>query len=133
MCGLHGKPCKNTSSAPEPPVITSGLSAPATVREAFSYTIVATGAEPIIYGATSLPAWALFDSGTGVISGTPDAAGTYTVQISATSVSGTDTGNLVITVSDGAEPLHGSGGGCGAAACAVVALAPALFRLRRRA
>ncbi len=120
------------TSAPEPPVITSGFSASATVGEAFSYAVVATGDEPITYGATNLPAWASFDSGTGVISGTPDAAGTHTVQISATNVSDTDAGDLVITVSDGAEPVHGSGGGCGAAPGALAAITLLLTARRRR-
>ncbi len=68
---------------PAPPVITSGTTASGTVGIAFSYQITATNT-PTSYGATGLPAGLSVNTTTGLISGTPTAAGTSTVTLSAT-------------------------------------------------
>src|SRR5215469_14122530 len=65
------------------PVITSATTASGTVGSTFSYQITATNA-PTSYGATGLPAGLSVSSTTGLISGTPTAAGTSTVTLSAT-------------------------------------------------
>ena len=70
-----------------PPVITSATTASGTVGSAFSYQITATNT-PTSYGATGLPAGLTVNTGTGLISGTPTAAGTSTVTLSATNSSG---------------------------------------------
>ncbi|TAG09590.1 MAG: hypothetical protein EAZ42_06495 [Verrucomicrobia bacterium] len=85
-----------TSSA-TPPSITSSLTATATQNSSFSYSIVATNS-PTSYNATSLPAGLSVNTSTGVISGTPTAAGTSNVSISATNGGGTDTESLALTV-----------------------------------
>jgi uncharacterized repeat protein (TIGR01451 family) len=80
------------------PVITSGLSLAATVGTAFSYTLTATGSPTITLSVNSLPAWASFDSGTGVISGTPTSAGTVSIGLRASNGVGVSNQTLVLTV-----------------------------------
>ncbi|MDR0902735.1 MAG: putative Ig domain-containing protein, partial [Opitutaceae bacterium] len=82
---------------PPAPVITSALSATGTQGAAFSYTIAATNS-PTGYGATSLPAGLSVNTATGVISGTPSAAGASNITISATNAGGSDTATLALTV-----------------------------------
>jgi hypothetical protein len=68
-------------------VITSGTTANGTMGSALSYQITATNA-PSGYGATGLPAGLTVNTATGLISGTPTAAGTSTVTLSATNSGG---------------------------------------------
>ena len=75
------------AAAPAPPVITSATTASGTVGSAFSYQITATNT-PTSYGATGLPAGLSVNTGTGLISGTPTAAATSTVTLSATNGAG---------------------------------------------
>lgn len=85
---------------PDPPVITSALTADGTEGEVFSYTITATGVGPINFGASGLPSWLTLNGTTGEITGTPpdDSANDYNVTITATNAGGADTETLVITV-----------------------------------
>ena len=84
------------------PVITSATTASGTVGSSFSYQITAKNA-PASYGAAGLPAGLTVNTGTGLISGTPTAAGTSTVTLSATNSSGKGTAQLTLTI-------HGSTG-----------------------
>ncbi|HLF51648.1 choice-of-anchor D domain-containing protein [Flavobacterium sp.] len=86
-----------TVNAAVTPVITSALTASGTTGTAFTYTIVATNT-PTSFSATGLPAGLSINTSTGVISGTPIAAGTTNVTITAANAGGTDTETLVITV-----------------------------------
>src|SRR5205814_7105244 len=70
------------------PAITSSLTANGTVGAAFSYTITATN-NPTSFNATGLPAGLSVNTTNGVISGTPTAAGSFSVTISATNAAGT--------------------------------------------
>src|SRR5438477_8366244 len=82
---------------PPPPVIQPPFTATGQVGVAFSYTITATNS-PTSYNATSLPAGLSVNTSTGVISGTPTTAGTYTVTISATNAGGTGSHTLTLTI-----------------------------------
>lgn len=79
------------------PVIASATSAGGTFGDAFSYTIVATN-DPTVFSATGLPPGLTLDSGTGAISGTLGAAGTFNVALGASNVAGTGTSTLTITI-----------------------------------
>jgi len=89
---------QGTGTTVAAPAITSGSSAAGTVGSAFSYQITATNS-PTSYGAAVLPGGLNINSATGLISGTPTAAGTSTISLSAVNASGTGTGTLVLTVS----------------------------------
>ena len=82
------------------PVITSATSAGGTAGSAFSYQITATNS-PTSYSATGLPAGLSVNSTTGLISGTPTAAGTSTVTLGATNGGGTGNATLTLSVSTG--------------------------------
>ena len=82
---------------PALPVITSATTASGAVASTFSYQITATGV-PTSYGAAGLPAGLSLNTTTGLISGTPSAAGTYSVTLSATNSSGTGNAPLTLTV-----------------------------------
>ncbi|MBA4388218.1 MAG: hypothetical protein C0404_09570, partial [Verrucomicrobia bacterium] len=82
--------------ANEAPVIKSALTAQASVVAPFSYQILASGSEPITYGASGLPAGLTLGAGT--ISGTPAEAGIFSVGLSASSAYGADSKTLVLTV-----------------------------------
>ena len=82
----------------QPPVITSLLTAVCTKNQAFSYTVTASGTQPITYTATNLPAGLSFNATTQVISGIPTAAGITSVPLTATNSAGVDSKTLVITI-----------------------------------
>ena len=80
------------------PVITnSPLTAAGTTGSGFSFAIAASGS-PTSYSASPLPAGLSIVPATGVISGTPSAAGTTSVLLGATNSTGTGNATLVITV-----------------------------------
>jgi len=105
------------------PVITSPITATATVGMSFNYQIVASHG-PTAYGATGLPAGLDVDS-LGRISGIPTGAGTFMVSLSAVNGGGVGSATLSITI-DSPTPAPpapaaavssgggGGGGGCGA-------------------
>ncbi len=86
------------------PVISSATSASGTAGNSFSYQITATNT-PTSYGASGLPAGLTLNSTTGLISGTPTAAGTSTVALSATNSGGTGTANLSLSIAAPAPVL----------------------------
>lgn len=102
----------NAGGAPPPAAakITSALNATGTVGAAFSYTITASGTAPISFSADLLPNGLTLSGDK--ISGSPAAAGTYVVPLTATNAAGTDSQSLTITVAavggGGSPPPTGS-------------------------
>ncbi|MGI4790087.1 MAG: carbohydrate-binding protein, partial [Janthinobacterium lividum] len=96
------------AAAPPAPVINSATSATGTAGKAFSYQITATNT-PTSFGATGLPA-GLSVSASGLITGTPTAAGTSSVSLSATNAGGTGKATLTLTISAAAVTESPYGG-----------------------
>jgi hypothetical protein len=82
---------------PPAPVITSPITAVDSVGYPFSYSITGSNT-PTSYNATGLPAGLSINTSTGVISGTPTAAGTSLVTLYATNAGGTGIEVLTLTI-----------------------------------
>jgi O-glycosyl hydrolase len=85
---------------PEPadlPAITSALAARATAGRPFNYTLAAAN-NPLRLGAPSLPKGLRYDPAARMISGTPEADGTFAIPLWATNALGTCTETLTLTV-----------------------------------
>ncbi len=89
-------------STPTPPVVTSASTAGGTVGQPFSYSLTSTGTPIITYNATGLPGGLTFSGST--ISGSPAAAGTFNVALTADNNWGTGSKTLVITVASPGSP-----------------------------
>ncbi len=79
------------------PVITSSTIADGVFNAQFSYAITAIN-DPDTFAAVDLPSGLDVDPDTGVISGTPTAAGSYTVTLGASNDAGTGTETLDVTI-----------------------------------
>ena len=85
------------TTTPITPVITSALTASATVGTPFTYQIVASNAAES-YSSENLPAGLTLNTTSGAITGTPTIAAVTTVTIRAINLAGTGTASLVLTV-----------------------------------
>jgi len=90
---------------PAVPVITSANSATGQVNLSFSYTITASGS-PTNFGAADLPGGLTLNPTNGLISGMPTNTGTFAVQLSAMSPSGSGYATLRLTIAP--APLIGT-------------------------
>lgn len=86
------------------PVITSALETSGSRGSSFSYQITATN-DPTSFSASGLPSGLSFNTSSGLISGTPEADGSFNVQIRATNSTGSDQATLVITVAVGVPEI----------------------------
>ena len=89
-------------------MIDSALTDTVEVREPYEYPIEAQYVEaeygPISFSASGLPTGLTINTSTGVISGTPVKADTYTIALGATNVDGTGTASLVLVVAIPGHP-----------------------------
>ncbi len=84
------------------PVISSSTSASGTVGQPFTYTITASNS-PTSFAATNLPTGLSLNTSSGVISGTPTAAGTFSIVIAAANGGGSGSSRtLALTVASAA-------------------------------
>jgi uncharacterized repeat protein (TIGR03803 family) len=84
------------------PTISSATSASGIVQSAFTYSVTAT-ARPTSYGATGLPGWLAVNTSTGVISGTPPGAGTFSFSPTASNIFGSGTEQVTVQVASGSS------------------------------
>ena len=97
-----------STSVPAVPAIYSAATASGVAGQGFTYQIAATNG-PTAYAASGLPAGLSVNTTSGLISGTPTAAGSATVTLGATNATGTGTATLALTVN--AASTGGGGGG----------------------
>ena len=95
--------------ASAPPVLTSSAAAVGTVGATFAYTLSATQS-PTSFGAGSLPPGVAFNAATGAFAGTPTAAGTFLVPVTAANAFGTSNGTLTVTIAASAAALSAANG-----------------------
>ena len=108
--GAQTKTLVYTINAADIPAITSATTATGTVGQPFNYTTTATNS-PTSYSATGLPTGVSINSNTGVISGTPSVAGTYSATVNALlSGHGTGSQSVTFTIAAATDYVYGGTG-----------------------
>ena len=79
------------------PKITTDSLPNGTVGESYTATLEATG-NNITWSSSGMPEWMTLGSSTGVISGTPTTADTYTFTVTATNASGSDSKEYMLNI-----------------------------------
>ena len=89
-----------------PPVITSTALTMGAVGTSYSYTLDGTDADGdvLLFSSVTLPTWGEFDTTTGILSGTPDAADTYPVELTLSDGTDSVTDSFSIVVTDTSAP-----------------------------
>jgi hypothetical protein len=82
------------------PSISSATTASGTTGQSFAFQVTASNG-PTSYSATSIPPGVSLNVYSGLLSGIPNTAGTYTSTVSATNSYGTGSGTLTITIAAG--------------------------------
>jgi hypothetical protein len=85
------------SNLPAAPVINSALAVTGQVNATFNYQITALNS-PSTYGASGLLAGLALNPATGLISGTPQVAGAFTIALAAQNSGGTGTNTLALLI-----------------------------------
>ncbi|MFM8983398.1 MAG: putative Ig domain-containing protein, partial [Spartobacteria bacterium] len=83
------------------PAFTGSLAATAHQEIPFSLTLNATNGDtvPLVFGnSTALPTGLSLNSTTGLVAGTPDSSGNFTVRVTAANRAGTTTANLTLSI-----------------------------------
>jgi uncharacterized repeat protein (TIGR01451 family) len=95
-----------TVSSPQPPTFTADTPPAAVVGLPYSYQFVATGTgtKPLTFSATGLPGWARLDPSSGILSGTPNASGTFDFTVTASNGTAPDATVNVSLIARGATP-----------------------------
>lgn len=91
-----------TLTIANPPAITSPLTASGQVNDIFSYTITASGVDPVTFTATGLPDGIVLSGST--LIGVPVTSGQYAVTLSVADAIGTSVSSLVISISGSSKP-----------------------------
>ncbi len=87
----------NDAASAAAPAVYSAASARGFLNQTFTYSILAT-ANPVLFSATNLPAGLTCNAQTGVISGSPTTAGTFTVPITVSTAGNTGTATLTFFI-----------------------------------
>jgi len=99
-----GLPMTVTFFIDVPPGISSPVSISTAINTPFNYQIASTPPASD-YGASNLPGWLSVDSVSGIISGTPPAAGAYVFDAVASNVSGQTSQVVALTVTGGSSSV----------------------------
>ena len=90
------------------PTFTSTELTMGTVGSSYSYTATASDVDTgdiLTFSSVTVPAWAMFDTSTAVLSGTPDMAGDYPVELSVTDGTDSTSQNFTITVAEASDAV----------------------------
>lgn len=89
------------------PAITSRAPPGGALGVSYGFTVTATGTAPLSFSATGLPAGLSIDASTGIISGTPSAAGTYDIAITVSNAAGSakQAAQMVMAAQPAATPI----------------------------